>query len=367
MDVGRRRVYLAGVDLTVTPTLATFREMDMVEAAPHETVPSVVDIAPFFTGDPEARRRVVARVDQALRTLGCMTITGHGVPDAVITEADRRWRDFFDAPLAYKRAHMPADPGVFRGYYPATALDTTQGPDQPRPPDLREAYMFNRTEPLPAEYWRQFGPTAGYLVHANIWPDGDPGLRAATEAYYREMTALADRLLQLFAVALGSPQDFFRDKIDRHHSTFFASNYFELQGPARPGQLRCGAHSDYGSLTILHQNDALGGLQVQTADGAWLDVPATPGGLVINLGDTMQEWTHGRWRSPPHRVVNPPAGAGSSSRRQSLLFFHSPNFDAVVEPIPSCAPAEAPGERPRMRVGEFIFSRGARIAETSES
>jgi isopenicillin N synthase-like dioxygenase len=338
--------------LTVARSLASVRVM--VE---------VLDIAPFFTGDAAARGRVVTRAEQALGALGCLTITGHGVPDTVIDEADRRWRGFFDAPLAYKRAHMPADPGIFRGYYPMTALDTTQSADQPRPPDLREGFLVNRVDPLPAEH----GPVAEYVAHANIWPDGEPGLRAATEAYYREMTALAERLLQLFAVALALPQEFFRDKIDRHHSTFSAAHYFEPQGPARPGQLRCGVHCDYGSLTILHQDDAPGGLQIQTPDGTWLDVPPTPGGLVINLGDTMQAWTQGRWRSPPHRVVNPPADPGRSTRRQSLLFFHSPNFDAELEPIPSCVRPDAPVERPGMRIGEFILSRTTRINETSDS
>ena len=79
----------------------------------------------------------------------------------------------------------------------------------------------------------------------------------------------------------------------------------------------------------------MGGLQVLGRDGAWADVPCIPGTFVINLGDLMAEWTNDRWRSTLHRVVNPPREEAESSRL-SLLFFHQPNYDAVIECLPSC-------------------------------
>ncbi|MFX9093409.1 2OG-Fe(II) oxygenase family protein, partial [Acinetobacter baumannii] len=88
-------------------------------------------------------------------------------------------------------------------------------------------------------------------------------------------------LMRMFAVALGLPEHFFDDKIDRHISMFRALNYPDQAEPPQPGQLRAGAHSDYGSLTIVRQEDAPGGLQVQNEDGEWLDVKPTPGALVV--------------------------------------------------------------------------------------
>ena len=102
-----------------------------------------------------------------------------------------------------------------------------------------------------------------------------------------------------------------------------------------PGQLRCGAHADYGSLTIVSSDTDVGGLQVLGKDGTWSDVPCIPGTFVINLGDLMAEWTNDRWRSTLHRVVNPPRVEAESSRL-SLLFFQQPNYDAVIECLPSC-------------------------------
>ena len=120
-------------------------------------------------------------------------------------------------------------------------------------------------------------------------------------------------------------------------------NYPAPQVPPQSGQLRAGAHSDYGSLTILKTEDKPGGLQVYTKTGIWVDVPIVAGCFVVNLGDLMGRWTNNHWVSTLHRVVNPPMEAASMSRRQSLVFFHNPNYDAMIECIPSC---QGPGIPP---------------------
>ena len=111
-----------------------------------------------------------------------------------------------------------------------------------------------------------------------------------------------------------------------------------------PGQLGCGAHTDYGTLTLLRQDDAPGGLEVRGTDGAWHAVPAVDGAFVVNVGDALERWSNDRWRSTLHRVVVPPADAGRGTQRQSTAFFHNANWDAVIEPIgenPKYAPITA--------------------------
>lgn len=128
-------------------------------------------------------------------------------------------------------------------------------------------------------------------------------------------------------------------------------NYPAQDVPPAPGQIRAGAHSDYGSLTILAAEDKPGGLQVCNADGQWVGVPIVPGTFIVNIGDLMARWTDDAWVSTLHRVVNPPADAGAHSRRQSLVFFHNPNYDAVISGLaPSGAskyPATTSGEHLR--------------------
>ena len=179
---------------------------------------------------------------------------------------------------------------------------------------------------------------------ANLWPAEPPGFRDAMLDYYRALSELAGRLMRLFALGLTLPESFFDSRIDRAISALRLLNYPDQPVPPEPGQLRAGAHTDYGSLTILLPQDAPGGLEVQGPDGAWHAVPAVPGGFVINLGDLMARWTNDRWRSTLHRVVNPPPDATGSTRRQSIAFFHQPNWDAEIACLPSCL---GPGETPR--------------------
>ena len=131
------------------------------------------------------------------------------------------------------------------------------------------------------------------------------------------MSALAARLRSIFATALGLAPEYLENKFQGHLSSLRVIDYPEQSVPPAPGQLRAGAHSDYGVLTILRTEDAPGGLQVRTRTGRWSDVPHISGSLVVNIGDAMTRWTNDRWVSTQHRVVNPPANRESPSCRLS--------------------------------------------------
>ncbi len=65
-------------------------------------------------------------------------------------------------------------------------------------------------------------------------------------------------------------------------------------------------------------------------------IDAEPDGFVVNLGDTLAQWTNDRWRSTMHRVVEMPG----APRRTSDAFFHNANWDAVIECLPGLGPAK---------------------------
>ncbi len=178
---------------------------------------------------------------------------------------------------------------------------------------------------------------------ANIWPQQPPDFQAHITDYYRAMEKLGQTLMAIFAIALDLPETYFNDKIDKHFSIFAAHHYPVPAMPPRPGQLRTGAHTDFGSLTIIACTDAPGGLQVRMPDGEWCDVQPGAGELIVNLGDMMARWTNDRWRSTLHRVMNPPAEHAATSRRLSLGYFMHPNYDAQIECLPGCC---RPDERP---------------------
>jgi isopenicillin N synthase-like dioxygenase len=112
-------------------------------------------------------------------------------------------------------------------------------------------------------------------------------------------------------------------------------NYPAPEGEVEPGQLRAGAHTDYGCMTILRTEDAPGGLQVQTRAGEWLDVLAVSGSFVVNLGDMMARWTNDRWAATLHRVtvpprdlasvglLNPQKGRSTDKLREQVLFLQA--------------------------------------------
>jgi isopenicillin N synthase-like dioxygenase len=96
---------------------------------------------------------------------------------------------------------------------------------------------------------------------------------------------------------------------------------------------------------------------VQGRDGGWMDVTPVAGSLVVNIGDIMAQWTNDVWVSSMHRVIPPPPALAASSRRQSMTYFFHPNYDAVIECMPSCAgPTRSPKYPPTV-AHEFAFGK----------
>jgi isopenicillin N synthase-like dioxygenase len=156
------------------------------------------------------------------------------------------------------------------------------------------------------------------------------------------------RLMRIGARALDLPEDWFTPYYDRRVCTLRCVLYPEQPTTPEPGQLRYGAHRDYGGLTILRPDRAEGALQACLPDGRWIDVRAPAGAFVINVGDLIARWTNGRWISALHRVVNPPARA-AGTRRLSLVLFTGPNFDAEISCIPTCTGPDRPARHPPVR------------------
>ncbi|QJW83384.1 isopenicillin N synthase family oxygenase [Ramlibacter terrae] len=303
----------------------------------------VIDISPFRKGTAQDKQEVVARlVDQACRDIGFPVISGHGVAPDLIERTRAVSRAFFDLPAQRKLKVARPAVDVTRGYTGVNEESLARSRDpEAYGSDLNESLMIGPVDPPDPAYAN--APAAGKHFAPNIWPEDLPELQAVYTAYYREMGKLAEELMRIFALALGLPEHYFDDKVDRHISRLRVRNYPAQKEAPQPGQIRAGAHSDYGSLTILYAEDKPGGLQVCNANGDWVDVPIRPGCYIVNIGDLMARWSNDNWVSTLHRVVNPPAGAGAESRRQSLVFFHNPNYDAeIANLMPSQAAKYAP-------------------------
>ena len=310
----------------------------------------VIDIAPFLAGEPEGRRLVAAQINQACEEIGFFCVTGHGVDQTQIDRTYAAAEDFFSRPLDRKLGIRQPAPHISRGYTPVAGESLSATLGQKAPGDLKEIVDMGPVDVPDGAYFTR--PEAGQHFHPNLWPDEPAAFRTEMESYYRRMNRLANDLMAIFAVALNLPEDFFFDKLDKNISALRLICYPEQKIAPEPGQLRSGAHTDYGTLTILTSNKAAGGLQARHRDGYWVDVMPEPGSFVINIGDALEVWTNDRWVSTLHRVVNPPAALASTARRQSLVFFHQPNYDAVIATLPSCFGPGRPRKYEPMTFGE---------------
>jgi isopenicillin N synthase-like dioxygenase len=308
---------------------------------------AALDLARFEAAPAEGRRGLAAEVDAICRTTGFLNLVGHGVPEATISTLWRQAEAFFALPEAEKCKAAAPYPGYPYGYLPplAEALARSQGVESA--PDLKESFNGG---PEAAPPGLDDPEALSFCYAPTIWPAAPEGFRSAWLDYYRAMEALAARVMRVFAVALDLPEAYFDRYIDAPISALRALNYPALARAPAPGQIRAGAHTDYGSLTILLPQAGSRGLEI-FSQGRWIEVPPAPGAFVINLGDLMARWTNDRWVSTLHRVTIP--SDGGAERRQSFAFFHQPNWDAEIASLVAGEPAKyAP-----VRSGPYLMSK----------
>jgi isopenicillin N synthase-like dioxygenase len=289
------------------------------------------------------RRRVIDEVGRACAEIGFLVVVGHGVSEELVASTAAAARAFFDLPEEGKRTLADGEPVPgLPAYRPFRSESLAASLGRTAPGDLKESLDWGPAVP-------------GYG-----WPEQPPELRPLFEEYAEALAGLGARLRRLFALALDLPEDWFEDFFLDHSSSMRAINYPDPGGDVEPGQLRAGAHTDYGCMTILRTEQAAGGLQVQTREGDWVDVDAVPGSFVVNLGDMMGRWTNERWTATLHRVAVPPPDRVLGSRRQTLVFFHDPRTDALIECIPGCADEANPPRYEPVTAFEHVQQKAAR-------
>ena len=318
------------------------------------TVP-VIDITPFLEGSANGKRAVAQQVDRACTSIGFFTIVGHGVPEPLVERMYNASRAFFDLPLEEKLKVKRPRPEQARGYIGVGDENLAYSLDTKNITDLKEFFTIGPVDVPDDEYYRR--PEAYPSFAPNIWPARPEGFRETWTEYYRVMERVAWVIMRIFALALDLPEEFFWDKIDRHIGAIRVLNYPDQPTRPKPEQFRAGAHTDYGAVTILKAENAPGGLQVLNRQSEWRDVATAPGSFICNIGDLMMRWTNDRWVSTLHRVVNPPPDAVLRSRRQSIVFFLQPNYDAVIECLPSCCGPDNPPKYGPVTSGAHRFEK----------
>ncbi|GAA1696489.1 2-oxoglutarate and iron-dependent oxygenase domain-containing protein [Kribbella yunnanensis] len=286
---------------------------------------ATIDISRWYAGGAEADA-VAAEVDAGLQRAGFILVTGHGVDTDLAARVRAASREFFALPDDVKaRYEVPVGGHGWLGPG-AEANALVEGTESP--PDLKESYSLGAEtttgDPEVDRVW--FAP--------NVWPSEVPSLQTLVNEYTAAMRRLSDDLLALFAHALGLPNNPFVMLADHPTWTMNINHYppVSVVGEPEPGQFRIGAHTDFGTVTVLDREPGAGGLQVYSEEGGWADAPWEPGALTVNIGDLLEHWTGRRWPSGRHRVL-PPQPHAPEEDLVSLIYFYEANHDAVVTPL----------------------------------
>lgn len=259
--------------------------------------------------------RVIDQLRRAGEEWGFYYVVNHGVSDLAIARALRAAKQFFALPLTRKE-RISVD-ARHRGYlgFGSSQMDDAEFVD------LKESFVYGVEHVVPVD-----GGARSELVGPNQWPPDVPEMEPAITAFFDAMITTGRELLEGIAVALGLSPAFFVSRLADPLARGSVIHYPAASASADTGQLGVGPHTDYGLLTLLWQ-DEVGGLEVQTPDGAWLDAPPVQGSLLVNTGDLLARWTNDQLRSNRHRVVS-----SGHSDRYSMAVFVDPSFDVVVDP-----------------------------------
>jgi isopenicillin N synthase-like dioxygenase len=333
--------------LLVYVELATLALLSSPVAADFPSIPSI-DLSAWMDADSTnstttpGQQKIVKDILEACRTVGFFTITNHGVDPRIIQDAWDASADFFELPNDEKLQHKAGNDAEYPYGYEqkeqlskGKALDGAgSGADDGTPiVESKETFAIgpqNLASGMPLRKW--------------IDTPSVPKFQPALEAYYHTMEGLALKLLELFALALDQPVDFFQDKMDHHMSALRLIHYYPLEEIMEESTrvIRAGAHTDYGALTILLAGQP--GLQVLRYDAQnrsrteWFSVPLIPGAFVINLGDLMQRWTNGMlvWMMILEVLLFRTFCIATNSHRRNFVIFCPPLYRRMGIDTPSC-------------------------------
>lgn len=313
----------------------------------------VIDIAPFRAGTSQGMQAVIQEVSHALETIGFFVITGHGLPSDLQARTLQTAREFFDLSEDEKLRYSNV-PTTFMGYNPLGAERVAYAHNDDSAPDLKTNFTMGRMDINPTDPYYN-SDIGRQMYQANIWPERPAEFQSILTQYSHAGEQLALTIMELFALAVGLPRDYFAGKVEKSMNYLRVLDYPALLTPSRPNQFRIGPHSDYGTLTLVTSDGP--GLQVKTRAGEWENVPYVPDSIQVNIGDMMEHWTNDKWVSTQHRVLVPDDYDARQQRRQAIAFFLTANYDTVIAPLVTLIDADHPAKYKPVTAGEDLMEK----------
>ncbi|KAI9513323.1 Clavaminate synthase-like protein [Russula earlei] len=325
----------------------------------------LVDLSKYRHANSLSEKRKTAdEIVNGFKEVGFIYLAGHRHPTEHGGQCPlNQSADFFRLPTSVKDELAWKDPRANRGYVKIGRERTTQSTDaaviaelRSKAPDTKESMEIGRDWD---KTWRN--PLAAGKRRPRIQAD-DAGFFSSMRQTCHEVHTV---IMRAIALGLDLDEKFFDDKINEQYHNLRLLSYPAIKTSLlkKEGQARAGAHSDYGSLTLLFQ-DNIGGLQVENPHTKHFQhAKPIPGTIVVNAGDLLARWSNDTLRSTLHRVVAPLAESanadesGMTPLRQSIAFFCNPNGGARISCLPSCHWPGNEAKYPPTTTEEYIVSR----------
>ncbi|MBH69077.1 MAG: hypothetical protein CMM58_12035 [Rhodospirillaceae bacterium] len=310
---------------------------------PLVSVIPIIDLLPLSEKGMAGANFIARQLREALTNSGFLIIINHGISRRLIDQTFEEARRFHSQPMHVKQSVLMNSHN--NGYMAMNRYNvkTSRVSDEEAKFDLNEAFFIKRErkpdDPLVREGRRFAGP--------NEWPTGLTNFKKNILEYTDAVDKLAKSLLQPLAISLDMPTNTFEDAFWESQFSFRLSHYPPTKRRDKD-QYGIAPHTDANFLTFLAQS-TVPGLQIQTADNKWIDIPYVPDSFVVNSGDMLHRWTNGYYRSTPHRALPP-----KKQSRYAIPYFYGPHLDAQITCLPSCQSKENPAKFPPISYSDYI-------------
>ena len=267
-------------------------------------------------GKRKARDELIA----AFEEIGFAVLVGHGIEKKRLSEMRELLIRVFSVPDSVKEG-LSISQSNYRGYIPLgffspnekKVLEETKN-------DLYEGFKLHwecpKEHPVKDEC---------KLYGSNKWVKEVEDMEETLLSYWEDCDLLASTLLSHLAIALGVKPDILLDFFNEPLTNMTLLHYPVSSTESQRSGIH--PHKDISSITILHP-DPLGGLEIRTRKGEWLEIFCPPDALLVNIGDLMEVWSGGRFISTPHRVLN-----RNQASRYSAPYFSVPRYSTLVKSL----------------------------------
>lgn len=277
----------------------------------------IIDLEPWFGGNPQDRAAVCNQVNQVCHEIGFFYVVNHGIPARVSRQYLEAMKSFFALPQELKQAIDKQNSPHFRGWEQLGSELTNNQIDYREQIDIGvEAAAIVNPEP----YFLA-------LVGPNQWPPDSslPGFRNTVSNYFAQLGEVSRQILRIMSLSLGLEETHIERVFGKNPSPYLKL----IRYPQTVADSRgVGVHKDSGFLTLLLQDENRG-LEAQANDDSWHPVDPIAESLVVNTGELLQLVTHNYFIATPHRVTNQ-----AEAERFSSAYFYSPDLSTRLDPLP---------------------------------